>query len=115
MRAANEARGEASLKIGEHGLILRCSPDSLARFSTAIGARTMNDVLTRIIGMEPSAMLAVIGCFTVEGDSEAALSAIKGQDYKRICDAGSAVVTAHMSEDHEGGNGKKKDAGQENR
>lgn len=86
----NPERGETLLEIGGVTVKLHFTLDRLAAFSAMLGSPPLGSILGRIQGAEPQCLLALIDCFTVEGDR-----VLLKERITNIADLG-AVIAAGM-------------------
>lgn len=103
MRAPNTARGEVALTVGGEDLIICATIGGLAQVSAAVKAETLHELYTKIGGGEPNACLAVLGSWTVAGNTAAAVENLKLPDLLKIGQAATAAMASHMDGDDDGG------------
>lgn len=70
VETANPIRGEAPVKIGAINFRIAVTFSGLARLSTAIGARTIDEVYARLLGYEPKAVACAVRCLIVVDDAD---------------------------------------------
>lgn len=99
MSGENKARGEVAVKVGAHDLILCVTPDNIARLSSMLGARTMHDLLSQVVGGAPHVVRDILHTLVQDGDGKAAWSDVKGPDYSAVSLAAADALTAHMVPD----------------
>jgi len=105
MREPNEARGEVKVRIGGQDLILCAEMEGLARISAALKTETLNALLKRLIGSEPLAVITAIRELAIEGDTAAAVKAMRINGLTRASDAIASALAAHMEDDDPGNAG----------
>lgn len=67
---ANPLRGEAEIRIGAIDFRIAVTFSGLSRLSSAIGARTLDDLYVRLLGFEPKAVACAIRCLTIADDDD---------------------------------------------
>ncbi|WP_051228387.1 hypothetical protein [Pleomorphomonas oryzae] len=90
--AVNAERGEVEVSVGGRRLTLAVTMDGLARLSTAIGARGLDDINNRLSHNEPFAVREAVEIFGT--DKEVARKAAAAMKPVELFDASAAVVAA---------------------
>lgn len=77
--SANALRGEADVRIGDVDLTIAVEFDGLARLSKAIGAQSMAEVYSRLLGFEPFAVATALHCLAVHPEGRAKAMELGGK------------------------------------
>ena len=101
----NGARGEVALWIGDVPLVIAATMGGLSAVSTRLECKSLNDLFTRLQGVEVSATTAGIELLTVKGDRFAAVEKLRIKHFPACSDAFLAAL-AHHFDDGDEGNGE---------
>lgn len=69
----NPIRGEAPCRIGQVDFRIAVTFSGLVRLSEALGARSLDDIYSRLLAFEPKAVAVGIRCLIVADDDDAAI------------------------------------------
>lgn len=69
---ANPIRGEAPCRIGQIDFRMAVTFSGLVRLSEALGARSLNEIYSRLLAFEPKAVAVGIRCLIVADDDDKA-------------------------------------------
>lgn len=94
----NGARGEVPLRIEDIDIVIAAEIGKLAAVSTALGCKSMTDLLLRLGGAEPSAVLAGLRFLTVRGDSDKAIEKLKLRHFNECAIAFDKALSHHFEE-----------------
>jgi len=96
---ANPERAETLLEVGGVTVKLHFSLDRLAAFSSRLGSPPLGDILRRIQGAEPGCLIALIDCFTVEGDAVLLKEQITNiADFATVIQAGLSMMGPFLAD-----------------
>lgn len=70
---ANPIRGEAPCRIGKIDFRIAVTFSGLVRISEALGARSIDDIYSRLLAFEPKAVAVGIRCLIVADDDDKAV------------------------------------------
>lgn len=93
---ANPARGEVSLSIDGHEVILAAELGRLASVSKALDCQSLEDLWGKLTSMEVGAVMAGVGALTVRGDKAGALNALRLRHFKACQEAFIAALSYQM-------------------
>lgn len=95
----NGARGEVSLWVGSVPLVIAAEMGRLAAVSTRLQCKSLNDLFSRLTGVEAAATVAGIELLTVRGDALAAIAALKLKHFPACAAAFGAALAHHFDGD----------------
>ncbi|WP_065091504.1 hypothetical protein [Rhizobium leucaenae] len=95
----NEARGEVRLVIDDVELVIAATLGGLSAVSSRLQCKSLNDLFTRLSGVEVSATEAAIALLTVKGDAIEALTKLRLKHFLACASAFTAALSHHFDGD----------------
>lgn len=96
---ANTERGEVLVEIGGEKAVLCFHMERLAAYSAMLGHPPLGDMLRRINGAEPVALIGLIDAFTIKGDGAALKAKVTHiEDMAALVAAGLKMMEPFLSD-----------------